>query len=346
MQRKVVSPVARPVFRAIACGTMLAVMSLCSVGVARAEAAHPPIVLVLDPCAAVDALQVRRLVPIEMGEPLVPAAGDPRDTTRVFVGCVVGAPQLVRLEVRDPVNGRRVDRVITLVGDSKTDQARLVAIVAVELVAASRSELAPVKEVVAPAASAPAPSPPGPLTLVATTPAPPARPRWRALALGSLRHVEGLPRFVSGAGIAVRRALPRGLGLGADVTVEGGGEPTALGEIDAVLGSLGLVASWRALRGRFAWESGLGGRVGVARLVGHGSAASATPITARALSEPWWGPLVEGRVTLVFGRGFALSLGGELGTVTSAVAGHVDGQPDVAVSGLWWGATLGVGYAP
>jgi hypothetical protein len=344
MQRKVVPQVARPLF--MASTAMLAVVIVCAGPAARAEAPHPPIVLVLDPCAAVDAQQVRRLVPIEMGAPLGPAAGDPRDTTRVFLGCVVGAPQLVHLEVRDPVNGRSVDRVITLVGDSKTDQARLVAIVAVELVAASRSELVPGKEIAAPAVAVPAPSPPGPPTLVATPPAPPTRPRWRALALGSLRHVEGLPNVVAGAGLAVRRALPRGLGLGADVMIEGAGEPTALGDIDAILGSLGLVASWRVARGRFAWESGLGGRVGVARLVGHGRAASATPITARAVSEPWWGPLVEGRATLVFGRGFALSLGGELGTVTSAVEGRVEGQPGVAVSGVWWGATLGVGYAP
>jgi len=151
MQRKVVPPVARPALTPV-----LAVVSLCSIGVARAEAPHPPIVLVLDPCAAVDAQQVRRLVPIEMGAPLVPAAGDPGDTTRVFVGCVIGAPQLVRLEVRDPVNGRNVDRVITLVGDSKTDQARLVAIVAVELVAASRGEL---KEAAPAPVAAPAPDP-------------------------------------------------------------------------------------------------------------------------------------------------------------------------------------------
>jgi hypothetical protein len=342
MQRKVVLPVVRRMLTAV----LAVVVISCAGAVAWAESPHPPIVLVLDPCAAVDAQEVRRLVPIEMGAPLVPAAGDPRDTTRVFVGCVVGAPQLVRLEVRDPANGRRVDRVITLVGDSKTDQARLVAIVAVELVAASRSELLPNKEG-APSAVVVAPArEPNALALTATPPAAPARSRFRGLALGSLRHVAGLPRLLPGAGVAVRRALPRGLGIGADVTVEGAVEPTALGDVDALLGSLGLVASWRVERGRFAWESGLGARAGFARLVGHPPGAPGMPVTAGSLSEPWGGPLVAGRATTILGRGFELSLGGELGYVTSAVAGHVHGQPDVAVRGPWWSATLGVGYAP
>src|SRR5882724_5940839 len=122
MLREVVPGGARRALRAALFGALS-----CGGAGARAEAPHPPIVLVLDSCAAIDAQEVRRLVPIEMGAPLAAAAGAAGGPSRVFVGCVAGSPQLVRLEVRDPITGRRIDRVVTLVGDSKTDQARLVA---------------------------------------------------------------------------------------------------------------------------------------------------------------------------------------------------------------------------
>ena len=233
MQRKLASPFAR-----LAITVVVTAAVVCAGAAARAQTSRPPIVLVLDPCAAVDANEVRRLVPIEMGAPLAAGAtaeaspdATPADTTHVFVGCVPGSPQLVRLEVRDPESGRHVDRVITLVGESKTDQARLVAIVAVELVAASRTEL---RE----APPAPVATPDAHALAVTARPAPVPEPpvaRWRALALGSLRHIQGLPRVLPGGG---------------------------------------------------------------------------------------------------------------LGYVTSAVAGHVEGHPDVAVSGAWWNVVLGVGFVP
>jgi hypothetical protein len=64
------------------------------------------------------------------------------------------------------------------------------------------------------------------------------------------------------------------------------------------------------------------------------------------LSAPWAGPLVAARAQAAVSRRIVLSLGGELGYVMSAVAGHVEGHPDVAVSGAWWNVVLGVGYAP
>jgi hypothetical protein len=297
---------------------------------------RPPIVLVLDPCAAVDAQEVRRLVPIEMGAPL---AADAPGTTRVFVGCVVGSPQLVRLEVRDPANGRHVDRVITLVGESKTDQARLVAIVAVELVAASRTEL---RE--APPAAAPVPD--ARLAVTAAAAPPPEEPRahWRVLAEGSLRHIAGLPRVLPGGGLSFSRAWSSGLALAADLLFEGAGEPTALGDVDTFLASGSLVGAWRGERGRLAWESGVGARVGYARLAGQPPSGAHQLVVLGELSAPWMGPLVTARASAAVGHHVLLSLGGELGYVTSAVAGHIMDRPDVAVSGAWWNVVLGVGY--
>jgi hypothetical protein len=336
MQRTLASPVApRAVTVALAAGLA------CLGAGARAQTARPPIVLVLDPCAAVDADEVRRLVPIEMGAPLAPAAVDEAGTTRVFVGCVVGSPQLVRLEVRDPESGRRVDRVITLVGDSKTDQARLVAIVAVELVATSRSELKEPPVVVAAPRVPAAPA----LVVTAAPASPPPRPRWRALALGSLRRFAGLPRLLSGGGLTIERAWPSGLGISADAFAEGAAAPTALGDVDAFVASAGIQGVWRLERGRFGWEAGAGARGGVARLAGHSTGGGAPGLILGQVSAPWAGPLLAARAQAALARRIVLSLGGELGYVTSAVAGYVEGHPDIAVRGTWWNVLLGVGYA-
>jgi hypothetical protein len=335
MQRKLVLPAARRAFTA----AVVCLASFVVDGAARAQAPRPPIVLVLDPCARVDAQEVRRLVPIEMGAPLGAGAGDPRDTTRVSVGCVAGAPQVVRLEVRDPMTGRTLDRDVTLEGVSKADQARLVAIASVELVAASQGGPGRVPE------AAPVVAPPRE-ALVLTAQAAPAPPRWRALASGSLRVFAGLPRALVGGALATERELPRRLDLTADVAVEGAAQPTALGDVDALVASLGLVGSLRGARGRATWAAGVGARGGVARLAGQGEASALGVVQARTVSAPWIGPLVAARATVALGRAraFVASLGAEAGYVTSDVVGHVAGHADVGVRGVWWGATLGMGF--
>jgi hypothetical protein len=309
---------------------------------ARAED-HPPIVLVLDPCADVDANEVRRLMPIEMGAPLAPAdgAGQPADTTRVSVGCVVDSPHLVRLEVRDAATGKTLDRLVTLTGVARSDRGRLVAISAVELVAASRGG--------AKAAEPPPVVVPPPPPVVVAAPPPPPEPeapgRWRVLAVGGLRGVSGLPRLLPGGGAAVQRALGGPLSVGGDVMVEGLAQPTALGDVDALLCSASLAALVRSERGRLTTEAGLGLRGGVARLAGQaGSAALGSTMTGR-----WGGPLVSLRASIAVARRVDVSLGGEVGYVTAGIAGNVIGAQgqtsEVAIRGLWWGATLGVGPA-
>jgi hypothetical protein len=303
---------------------------------------HPPIVLVLDPCADVDANEVRRLMPIEAGAPVASADGAAaaHDTTRVSVACVVGSPQLVRLEVRDPASGKTLERVVTLVGVARSDRGRLVAISAVELVAASRS----VGREPEPPPVVKPPAPPV-VVAVAPPPRPPEAPRWRALAVGGVRGFAGLPRLLPGGGLAVQRAFAGPLSVGGDVMLEGLSQPTALGDVDTLVGSASVAALLRAEAGRVAWETGLGLRGGFARLSGQASdAALGGTMTAR-----WGGPMLALRASLAAGQRFVVSLGGELGYVTAGVAGHVVGAngqaSDVAIRGAWWGATLGVGLA-
>jgi hypothetical protein len=323
---------------------LFAVVVACLAGGAYADE-HPPIVLVLDPCADVDANEVRRLMPIEMGAPVSSADGDgaaaAQDTTRVSVACVVDSPQLVRLEVRDPTTGKTLERVVTLVGVARSDRGRLVAISAVELVAASRSggrepEPPPAPKPVAPPVVVAAPPPPSP---------PEAPPRWRVLAVGGVRGFAGLPRLLPGGGLAVQRAFAGPLSVGGDVMLEGLSQPTSLGDVDTLVGSASAAALLRAEAGRVTWETGLGLRGGFARLSGQASdAALGGTMTAR-----WGGPMLALRASMAAGRTFVVSLGGELGWVTAGVAGHVVGAngqaSDVAIRGAWWGATLGVGLA-
>jgi hypothetical protein len=303
---------------------------------ARVDGPHPPIVLALDPCADIDAKEVRRLLPIEMGAPVVGSEAETRDTTRVTVGCVVDSPSVVRLEVREPTTGRVLDRFITLLGVAKTDQARLVAIAAVELVAASWSDRARVPE--APAASV---KPASDLGVTATPSPAPRERRWRLSAVASLRHFGGLPDALPGGGLAVQHVRRRFV-VGADAVVEGNQQSTALGGVDSLLASGSLTGAARLPLGPLTLEGGGGVRAGMARLAGRGSARAGT------VSAPWLGPLGTLRAVLTLSQGFAVSLGGEIGWATGGVIGGVRAAPDLpdlSVRGAWWGAALGVGYA-
>ena len=128
-----------------------------------------------------------------MGAPLAMGRGDPSGTTRVFVGCVEGSPAARAPRGARPDERRKtLERIITLVGVPKPDQARLVAIVAVELVAASEGGRGA-------EASRPS-SPPSPRRrLPRSRPdrsslRSRARARWRVLVAGGVRQFAGLPR--------------------------------------------------------------------------------------------------------------------------------------------------------
>jgi hypothetical protein len=327
-------------------GCVAALLVLAS-GTARAQQEHPPIVLVLDPCAGVDAQEVRRLVPIEMGAPLVSDAGDPRETTRVSLGCDPSAPHVVRLEVHNPTTGKTLARVLALGDVPRPDQSRLVAIAAVELVAASWSALGHSPEEVPPPPPPRPPAPPTPVVtvVVAPPPPPPPAPRWHVLVVGSARRFSRMPNATAGGGVAVARATPPGFGVTADAIVESGAQLTSLGTVDALLVSASVEGVARVRTGLVTWEPGVGARLGWARLTGQGGVASGAPAFAGALAGTWFGPLVALRGRLALPRRFVVSLGAEVGDATAGLRGRVDGLDEVSVLGVWWNAMLGVGHA-
>jgi hypothetical protein len=149
-----------------------------------------------------------------------------------------------------------------------------------------------------------------------------------------------------GGGLAVERDSVRGFALSVDAFAEGGVASTPLGDVDAFVASLGALAGWRFEHRRLALEAGVGARGGLARLAGESPRTSAGTVVLGTLAAPWAGPLVAARAQVAVGQRVLLSLGGEVGYVTSAVAGHVQGQSGVDVSGAWWNLVLGVGYGP
>jgi hypothetical protein len=315
---------------------------------ARAQEAHPPVALDIDACADVDTAAIQRLVPIELGAPLVPSGlGDARETTRATVSCVANQPMQVRLEVRDPTTGKSLDRVITLERVQKADQARLVAISVVELVAASWGELRHDSESVTHAVGATA-SPATrdlALTTAQSREREPAQPRWRLFVVGSARHFAGLPRLVPGGGVSAQHTTRWGFALGADLLVEGGVQPTTLGEVDSLLVSLSALALVRGGVGPVTLESGAGTRFGYATLTGRNTATPSLPVRTGSVSGPWWGPDVVLRALVTPTRRFVVVVGGELGYATAGALGRVEGAPDVGVRGVWWSANVGAGFA-
>jgi hypothetical protein len=315
---------------------------------ARAQVAHPPVALDVEACADVDTPEVRRLVPIELGAPLVDGGvADAKETTRATITCVPNQPMQVRLEVRDPTTGKLLDRAITLEGVPRGDQARLVSIAVVELVAASWGELRHESESVPRAVGATASPSTRELALTSAQsrePAP-AQPRWRVFVVGSARHFAGLPRLVPGGGVSAQRTTRWGFAVGADLLAEGGVQPTALGEVDSTLVSLGLLALVRAGVGPVTLESGAGARLGYVQLVGRNSAVPSMPVRTGTVSGTWWGPTAVLRGLLTPTKRFVLVVGGELGYATAGALGRVEGAPDLGVRGVWWSATAGAGFA-
>jgi hypothetical protein len=309
---------------------------------------HPPVALDVAACADVDTPEIRRLVPIELGAQLVDGGvADARETTRAQVGCVPNQPLQVHLEVRDPTTGKSLDRVITLDRVPKADQARLVAIAVVELVAASWGELRHDSESVPHAVGATASAATRDLALSSAQSrereAP--QPKWRLFVIGSVRHFAGLPRLVPGGGLSAQRTTRWGFALGADVLVEGSAQPMTLGEIDALLVSAGALALVRAGVGPVTFESGAGVRGGYASLTGRNTSTPTMPVRTGSVSGPWWGPDVVLRLLLSPTRRFVVAVGGELGWATAGVLGRVEGAPDVGVRGVWWSANAGAGFA-
>jgi hypothetical protein len=235
-----------------------------------------------------------------------------------------------------------ISRLVNLNEFSADDQARAVALAAVELLAALDADI---RQRVAPSAANVPPSIPPPVarepptTLV--SPAPPiARDgsRVRVFTCGGLRtFLAGDPGLrVLGGGVVLSRRLrvtPLVLALDADLGFGEGQNQTRAAS--AWLGSLGVVLGAARDFGRITAEVGAGLRVGGARL--HGEVDGGTVLL------PWAGPLLALRFSVAAWRA-SVTTSFEAGLAALGAQGTADSKALVSARGLWVAAGVGIGF--
>jgi hypothetical protein len=307
-----------------------------------AAADRPRLGVDVDDCVGVPASAVRRDVAVELDALLVEAReGQSVDTTRVAITC---ADRFVRVTVEDPLSGKVLSRRIDLAREAPGGRVRLLALSAIELVAASWIELemsdAPPAAAVDATASAAARRSAA-VSVARLAPAPDAPSAWHVGAAATVRGFTQPSTHDFGAQLSLQRAFSRNLGVAADASLEGGAAAVDLGRVSALLASAGLAAVMRADLGRWGLQAGLGGRLGLVRLSGTPDQGS-PEVTGLSAVRPWAGPFVGTRLHVRVGAGWLATAGTEVGLVALPVDGIVGGLPQVFLRGFWLSGSLGV----
>jgi hypothetical protein len=305
---------------------VLAILALAAP--AAAAPADPPVVVTVAGCASLSEQALRASMRIELGALL--SEGPAPGADRLVVTCD-GARATVVAE--DPSSAPPLARSISLDGLPPDARPRLVALVAIELLATRRPQLRQ-RLLPHPADAAPGASPP--------PRAGAERPRPRLLAgVGErafatshgLWATSGMVRFVPSLG-------PR-FALALDAELGGTGRRVALGSVGGLVASAGAALVVRHPLGRgLALAGGLGARLGLVRLAGH-------PITAddsaRSVTRPWGGPLATLGLSLGRGRACA-ALDVEAGATLLGARGLAGDAVAIAAAGPWLGLSLAGGW--
>jgi hypothetical protein len=179
----------------------------------------------------------------------------------------------------------------------------------------------------------------------AAAPPPPA-----AVSGGSLRiGVSAVRRdFFSAGGLGAwggRLDVDRNAGdwwiLTGDVEGAFGRASARLGEVSAMLVSLGGFWGVRGARGRAAGSLSIGARGGLAIL--EGTPANDEAARGARVTRPWWGPAVRARGSLGLGA-LALVASIEAGVTARGAEGHSDDATILAVSGAWLAGAAGLAF--
>ncbi|HXI56841.1 MAG TPA: hypothetical protein VNO55_12330 [Polyangia bacterium] len=292
-------------------------------------------------CPSALTAAVGRVLALELREiPLISGDSGVAVRHRLTVSC---RDQTAEIAVQTTAPAQNMSRLLNLNEFSADDQARAVALAAVELLAAMdadiRQRLAPSVANVPPSIPRPvAPEPP--TTLV--SPAPPiprdGGGRGRVFACGGFRSfiAGGSALQVLGGGVAWSRRLrvtPLVLALDADLGF--GESQNQTRAASAWLGSLGAVLGAARDFGRITAEIGAGLRVGGARF--HGEVDGGTVLL------PWAGPLLALRLSVQTWR-VNLTTRFEAGLAALGAQGTADGQALVSARGLWLAAGVGIGF--
>lgn len=303
-------------------------------------AAHPPVALTLDACGDLSEAEVQRIVGVELGAPLVPAAAPSRPTTRITARCGGGA---ITITVDDAITRKSLHRSLGLEAIPAAARARLIALSIAELLSVSWSELD----------SDPTPpiEPEGPRSSVAEIHAARAVARERARRASPSHFTAsaflGVELFTAHPtelwilGARLGWSSASSLSLHVDLAGGHGSTTTTLGDIG--------VDTWSATgsvllrRERAAWTLYVGGglRVGVARITGHPSAPELT--RGHTITGGWGGPLFAGSLTYSPQTPLLIGLAAEAGYAVIPVRALVGGEPSTGVAGVFLGAVLSAG---
>jgi hypothetical protein len=315
--------------------------ALVTIGLGAApQPAHEPAISVsVDHCIAVEQREVERLTALELGVRV--AGADTSTATRVTVSC---AGEHVRLRVVDPLTGKTLERTLSLTTQEVDVAGRAVSLAAAELVLTSWAELTltPDESAPAPLEVAPAARPVAEQRVLSRTERG-IRLEYVLASGGAFGPFDGVgAAFGGGPRVAVSFGR---LGLGAewDLAAHRAVTDTELGDVETTLFTSGLFARWTLAVAPLFVDFGAGARGGIARL--EGTPDDAELSRGSVVAGVFVGPAAALGVSLRF-TGLALRLGAESGHTLRGVAGEVEREPSVAVSGAWFLGNLGVGWAP
>jgi hypothetical protein len=287
------------------------------------------------------AVEVRRIVGIEIGDllapPAMPSASAPARVDRLTVRC---HGTLAFIDAAETARDDHVDRSLEL-ADFPADAApRALALAAIEELAALspavRARLSE-RRLAAPPPVVPA----KPSSDADRAPPRIADARWR-LEVAALRRQfpqsSGLVAY--GAGLHVERRLSRHALGGLDLDLAGGSRTVSLGDAKALQASAALVAGGRFGGPALSAAVTVGARLGLVRLSGDPS--DAATVGAATVTRLWGGPLAT--VEASSGAGAAIvSLSLEGGFAVAGADGLADASVALAVRGPWIAACFAVG---
>ena len=318
---------------------MRAFAGLCAIALVASPAGaeeRPAVTLSIDPCVAVDGVDVRKIVEIELHTTIVDAG-----LTKVTARC---RELLIELTVEDSITGKSLVRTIDLASAAPKARARLLALAIAELVSASWTELETnPTPAVPPAGPAPPPAAKAAARDVVHARVPiftaaPSRP-LRVVALLDRRAFLAKTAWVTGFGVRVAQDTGR-LGWTAEMVASQGTANATLGDVamDVVGVALGLTlgAQWSQVSARGA----AGVRFGAARLSG---VPRGDDVEGRSVRGPWGGPFLGGSLSFIPLKPLIIEASIEAGYVVVPVHARVDGQRQVSVGGMWLGGAIALG---
>ena len=304
---------------------------------APAELRHAPVAVELRNCEPSLAVEIRRILGVELRATIVDAAEGRDPVTRVVAAC---RDAEVELLLGGTASATPTERRVALTEAVPTGRARLVALAIAELVAASWQESE------APAEPAKPVLPPQPPQ---SPPEPGVSEHARALnpeisvmveGLGIVRAFPGSELWLLGTGARAVCTPIRPLRLTLETTIEWGSVSRSTGRVTARVmgGALGL--GWGIERSWAFLMPWLGARGGVARLTGE---PSADATTGESQSGLWLGPELGMAASLFPRAAVHVTLALSAGALLRGVQGKVADDRDVDVRGLWAGLMVGVG---